>query len=271
MGAWKRAFPILAAAAASAAPAQGVDDAGNRMVPLAAVTRVTLTQAETRTPIHCNAQRNFCLRAWRDGETGPWFLDLHQRVPRGANVAPAGRIALPPGDDPQSITHSIWPHMIRESSGALLFGVQRYRRAGFSGGGASETHLVLLRQLPGEVEASEVLAVQTGYTAMVRACFTEEEYRSRGACHDEFILSGTVRLAPGAAAGRPALALSTAARSYPRGARQDSAETPRLRRSDLVWEPDPACSYRRDFRFDAAARRYAPDRPLPDCSTYALP
>ena len=65
--------------------------------------------------------------------------------------------------------------------------------------------------------------------------------------------------------------MTTAARSFPRGARTDESETRRFRRADLVWEPDPACSYRRSFAFDAASGHYAPDRPLPECSTYSLP
>lgn len=273
MGVIRLAVPALAllllAFPAIAQPSAG-DDSGNRLLPLRATGRVTPQQAETRSAVHCNAQRNFCLRAWREGERGPWFLDVHQRVPSGPNAVPVGRIALPPGDDPESVTHGVWPHLVREASGALIFGVERYRRAGFSGGGASETHLVLLRQLPGRVEASELLTVQTGYTAMIRACFTEQEYRSRGVCHDEFELTGAVGLGPRASAARPALTLAVNARSFPRGAREDSAERPRVPPRDRVWEADPVCSYRRTFAFDPASGRYAPDRPLPDCSTYSL-
>jgi hypothetical protein len=44
----------------------------------------------------------------------------------------------------------------------------------------------------------------------------------------------------------------------------DSRAAPRLRRADLVWAPDPDCSYRRLLAFDATAGRYLPDRPPPD-------
>jgi hypothetical protein len=33
---------------------------------------------------------------------------------------------------------------------------------------------------------------------------------------------------------------------------------------------DPLCSYRRSFTFDAAAGRYVPDAPLPDCGDYLV-
>ncbi len=270
--AWVRATltGIMALGAASAA-AQTADDAGNRAVPLPAVNRVSPEQEETLSALHCNAVRDFCLRAWREREGQPWFLDMHNRMPTGGNVAPVRRLSLPPGEEPDRETYRVWPQLIRETSGALLIGVERYRTAGFSGGGASETQLVLLRLTAATAEPVEVMTVRTGYTATIRACFTPQEYRHRGACHDEYVLSATVGLAPSAGNGRPRLTLSTAARSYPRGVRGEEIEGQRFRRADLVWERDPVCSYRRNFTFDAASGHYAPDRPLPECSTYQLP
>lgn len=261
----------LAATAAFAQPPAS-DAPGDRIESFPAIDRVSAEQAALRSAMHCVAERSFCLRAWREGDGGVWTLDIHDRAPLGANVAPARRFALPAGDNPDRETFNIWPHLVREASGALLIGVERYRTEGFSGGGAGETRLVLLRLESGAAEPVEVLTVQTGYSAMIRACFTEEEYRHRGACHDEYELVGTLGLTPAAAPGRPRLVLTTAARSFPRGARAEGEnERARIPRRDLVWERDPACSYRRSFAFDAASGRYLPDRPLPDCSTYALP
>lgn len=245
--------------------------ASSRMAPLAVVVPVSDEQAQTRSALLCNAERDLCLRAWRASDGADWTLDMHDRVPAGANVSPVHRFGLPAGDDPERETHGIWPHLIREPSGALLIGIERRRTAGFSGGGAGETQLILFRLTSRTSEPTEVLTVRTDYGAMIRACFTEEEYRSRGACHDEFEFSGTLGLAPGAAAERPSLTLATTARSFPRGARADSSETCRLRRSDLVWEPDPDCSYRRIFAFNPASGHYEPDRPLPECTSYQLP
>ena len=257
----------LGAAAASAQPAGG---SGARMVALLAMDRVTGEQAQSRSALHCTATRDFCLRAWRASEAGSWTLDIHYRPPTGANVAPARRIALPPDDHPGSGEHGVWPHLVREASGALLIGVERYRRTGFSGGGAGETELVLLRLETPAAAAAEVLALRAGYTAMIRACFSEADYRSGRPCHQELEFSGTLTLAPGAS-GRPSLALATTARVFPRGSLREGWETRPYRRANSVWETDPACSYRRVFAFNAASGRYEPDRPLPECSTYSLP
>lgn len=267
---WGRIGLALAATASFAQP-PAADGAGNRMVPLPAVDRVTAEQAQARSALHCTAERDFCLRAWRESANGSWTLDIHHRVPAGANVAPARRIALPRDEHPGSGEHSIWPHLVREASGALLIGVERYRRTGFSGGGAGETELVLLRLETPAAEPAELLTLRTGYTAMIRACFSEADYRSGRPCHQELAFSGRVTLAPSAVGGRSALAVATTARVFPRGSLQEGWETRPYRRANSVWETDPACSYRRLFAFNAASGRYEPDRPLPDCSTYSLP
>jgi hypothetical protein len=260
---------LLSAVAAHAQP-PAAGGAGNRMTPLPMLRSVSAEQAETLSALHCNRVGSLCLRAWREAEGGTWFVDVHNRVPTAANIVPVTRIALPPGEDPDRETHRIWPHVVEEASGALLFGVERYRTAGFSGGGASATRLLLFRLPTETVEASEVLSVQTGYTAMIRACFSEADYNSGRPCHQELELSGTVTLAPNAE-GRPRFVLVTAARVFPRGSLREGWESRPYRRADSVWERDPACSYRRIFAFSAASGRYAPDRPLPDCSTYSLP
>lgn len=259
--------PLLLAGA-SASPAQPA--AGDRMLPLAIVIPVSGEQARTLSALRCTPDRDVCLRAWRESDEGAWTLDVHDRVPTNANLAPARRVALPGNDYPGGEEITIWPHLIREASGAMLIGVESLGRTGFSGGGASQTDLVLLRLESASAEPVEVLTVQIGYSSMIRACFTEQDYRSRGACHDEYVLAGTVSLAPTAAGGRPQLTLATRSRSFPRGARREE-ERRRIPRRDLVWEADPACSYRRTFAFNAASGHYEPDTPLPECVTYQLP
>ena len=269
----RRSLTLGLALAASPLSAQSAtDDAGNRMTPLPIVGRVTPEEEESRSSLHCNAERDFCLRARRDGERGPWFLEIHDE-PSADRAAPGRRLPLPAGDDSENELFQIWPHLVPEASGAMLVGVERYRRAGFSGGGGSATTLLLLRLPPGGADVEEVLAVQTGYTATIRACFSQADYRRLGgdACHQQLELAATLTLEPGASAGRPRFAFAAASRSFPRGSRADSWEVRQVRRTDLVWEPDPACTYRRSFAFDAASGRYVPDQPLPDCSTYTLP
>jgi hypothetical protein len=265
------AMSAFLALGATGAGAQAPAATGGRMVALTTVDRVSGEQAETRSAVLCVPERYLCLRAWRESDGRAWTLDIYDRIPAGARVAPVRRIVLPPGDNPDRETFRIWPHLIRETSGAVLIGLERHRTAGFSGGGAGQTEVVLFRLEP-NAEPAEVLTVQTGYSSMIRACFSEAEYRRWGdACHDEYELTGRLSIASAAAPGRPRLALRTAARSFPRGARAEHSDRSGLRRSDLVWEPDPVCTYRRTFTFNAASGRYEPDRPLPDCSLYSLP
>ncbi len=271
MHAVRSLLALLLLAGAGGSPAQPVA-AGDRITPLAVVIPVSGEQARTLSALLCNLGRDFCLRAWRASDDAPWTLDIHDRVPNSANLSPARRMALPAGEDPQAEELGIWPHLIQEASGALLIGVERLRRAGFSGGGAGQTELVLFRLESAAAEPGEVLSVQTGYTSMIRACFSEAEYRRWGdACHDEYEFTGRLSLASAPASGRPRLVLRTTARSFPRGARAEQSDRTGLRRSDLVWEADPGCSYRRTFAFNAASGRYEPDRPLPECTTYQLP
>lgn len=262
---------ILLAASASPAQPPASDDAGNQLLPFAALSPISPEDEERFSPGHCDAARSFCIQARRAGESGPWTLLLHNGRPATPDAEPARRIPLPPGEDPDRESVAIWPHLIRETNGALLIGVERRRTAGFSGGGAGATQLLLFRLAAPDAEAVEVLNVQTRYSAMIRACFSERDYRSRGACHDEYELDGALVLAPETGNGRPRLVLTTAARSFRRGARGADSDNRRYRRADLVWEADPACSYRRLFTADPATGLYAPDSPLPDCSTYALP
>lgn len=262
---------LLLSPAAGLAQSSSTDNDGARMVPLTIATRVTDAQAETLSARHCTVERDICLRARRNRETGPWTLDIQEgEGPSAVTAAPDRSISLPAGQDAESEVYQIWPRIIHEATGAMLVGVERYRRAGFSGGGASETTLLLIR-VTGDGEPEQVLSVQNGYTAMVRACFTPQEYRRRGVCHDEYSLTGTLALAPRSFGGRPALSLAVSSRSFPRGARDDSSERARVPPADRIWEADPACSYRRTFAFDAATGRYAPDTPIPECDTYRLP
>lgn len=249
------------------------DNAGNRMMPLPAVGAVAPDQRDSRSGLHCNAARDFCLQAQRDGDTSDagWQLWLYDRVPTPTDQ-PLRQFPLPSSDDPAGESIAIWPHLVREASGATLIGVERYRRTGFSGGGAGQTDLVLLRLTPGAAEPVPVMTVQTGYTAMIRACFSEDDMRRlRDACHQQLEFEGTLTLAPDTATGAPRFDLNVASRVFPRGSLVDGWETRALTRQDRVWEPDPVCTYRRRFSPEAATGSYAPEEPLPDCSLYSLP
>ncbi|MGQ0588059.1 MAG: hypothetical protein ACT4N8_00825, partial [Sphingosinicella sp.] len=184
------ALALAGLLAASGAAAQVTDRAGNRMEPFAAVRAVAPEEAAARSALHCTAARDLCLEARRDGEEGPWFLWVHDRMPAGPAVEPARRIPVPETGESFGDEVAIWPHLVREASGATIVGAELYRRTGFSGGGAGETTLRLFAlSAPVGAEAAEpqvLLAIPYGYSAMIRACFGEEDMAARsGACHDE--------------------------------------------------------------------------------------
>ena len=193
--------------------------------------------------------------------------------PSGAErrAAPAAS-PCPPARTLDARRMTIWPHLVREASGALLIGVVRHPDRGLFRRRRE-------RDAPGPVPA----AARRGGS-------------DRGADRPDQLWGDDPRLllrGGVSAAAAPATTNMSCPDARPRAGRrfrpasprfgdgraQLSARRPRRARrkgaafvaADLVWERDPACSYRRSFAFDAASGRYAPDRPLPECSTYSLP
>lgn len=206
----------------------------------------------------CTADRGWCAELVRDGESR--LLEL-----RG----PDGTVRFAPPDrevgDP---IFELWPHLVREADGAIMVGLLAARRTGFSGGGAMATRLILVRLAPGAAEAEAVLTAPVQGSAMVRACFSEEDMRlRREACHDEYELEGTLAPAPDGG-----FLLAVRSRTYPGEVErwEDSADRPPLTRRDLVWAEHSTCSYRRTYRWSAAEGRYLPDAPLPDCGQFLV-
>ena len=257
--------PFLLMFAAVEQPA--ADPAGNSIEPLRAERQAPpASGAEPLPATVCTTARRWCATVRRDGESGPWALLIYPQG-RGARGEPV-RHRLEPGEE-EADEVSVWPFLVREADGALLVGIKYYRRTMYSGGGAGVERLQLLR-LAGDAVPVPVLETPIGASAMVRACFSEEDMRQRAeACHDEYEFNGSLTLDPATAAGRPRFILTARARTYPgRVSRdEDSAERPPLRRRDLIWWRDPACSYTRRFAPDGAGH-YAPDAPLPACSDY---
>jgi hypothetical protein len=217
----------------------------------------------------CTSERDWCAELVRDGES--WRLEL---IARGGANGAGRRIAFePPDRDVGEPFFALWPHLIREADGAVTIGLLASRRTGFSGGGAMATRLILVRVEPGASEATLVATLPVQGSAMIRACFSEEDMRQRRqACHDEYEFAGTLTLAPVAGGRYPWLLFVTRARTYPGEVTrwEDSAERPRLRRGDLVWANHAGCSYRRSFGFEPAAGRYVADSPLPDCGQFLV-
>ncbi len=68
----------------------------------------------------------------------------------------------------------------------------------------------------------------------------------------------------------PDVHLEVESTHYPRGVSRDrdSLAMPPLKKRDQVWETDKACTYKRDFHFDAGQNRYVTDKPLPDACSF---
>ncbi len=122
-----------------------------------------------------------------------------------------------------------------------------------------------------ELTDDDVLTVPWLGSAMIRACFSEQDIKQRaGACHDEYGFSAKLGLET-AAEGMPVLRYQTVATRFPAGVSrfEDSLAKGPLKKKDLRTEQDTACSYTRLFRF--AEGMFHPDQALPDCAGYTEP
>jgi hypothetical protein len=258
-------LPIaLAAAALPRAPAPGADAAGNRMAAFAPVTPPASADG-IPDPFarRCTADRRWC--AWlRADEGGIWQLEL------AAGAVPVRQIEIAGPHDEES-EFAIWPRIVIEAGGEVLVGIERTRSTGYSGGGARATGLVLVRAEPGAGPLRQVLEVPLRAMKEIRACFGPRDMRRRrDACSDRYELAGTLTLDPATNAGRPHFLFAARARTWPGRITADSDSTTArpLRRADLRWAVDPACTYRRRIAFDPGEGAYLPDRPLPACASY---
>ncbi|ATY31021.1 hypothetical protein [Sphingomonas psychrotolerans] len=236
--------------------------AGDRIVPLVS---------------HSGSSGQYCTADAR------WCLSLIEAQKEDGQVLPAVRpgnaaapTPTPPAEEAYSNeTHSLWPGLILLKNGGFLAGVETRTSTAYSGGGGSATELRLFRvSADGQAAAKPVLIVPIGASLLIRACFGENDMKKRrGACHDEYSFSASLGLAREAAAGLPIFSYVTTAHAFPRGVSrlEDSTAKSRLRKSDLVQERDPECSFSRKFRFDVAAGAYQPESQLPDCSAYTVP
>lgn len=186
----------------------------------------------------------------------------------GANVTAsfangASPIALPGEGE-------LWRVIVRSGETALV-GRTTIDSTPYSGGGAHAMHLTFYEV--GNGAAREVLRMPYAASAMIRACFDEDdEVQRAGACHDEYAFNTRISLDESASSGTPVIILETVAGSYPgRVTRSaDSLEQAPLTEADLVWARDEACSFRRTY-MRGPDGLYAPNEPLPSCSDYLEP
>lgn len=215
----------------------------------------------------CTSDRTWCATL-ADDEAGQPELRITAGPTRQSLPLPA--LSESGGFDTTS--RHLWPQLVSAGAGSYLVGVITEEHTAYSGGGAYASTLTLYRVGAGSGIAA-VLVVPWDSGSLIRACFSERDYRQRaGACHDEYTFTATLTAAGDRNGNEPPeLHYRTTATSFPgRVSRQaDSLAAGRLRRSDLVRVKNPECSFSRSFRFDRASRAYQPDRPLPaDCTDF---
>jgi hypothetical protein len=208
----------------------------------------------------------------------------------GGDASEAVLRVVSPGSAPASLplpefaaaeTVALWPMLIRgkDEGGAprYLVGVLSGQTSMYSGGGgsASQLHLLELGAAPGAARlGGEAIELPWDGSLMIRACFSEADMKDRmEACHDEYEFgAGLTAAATPDGAAFPMLSYRTVATAFPRTSRRsDDNSGTKLKRADLVRAEDPACTYDRVLRYDAATAHYELDRPLPDCSDYTVP
>ncbi|HDS1533814.1 hypothetical protein ACVMVB_18665 [Stenotrophomonas maltophilia] len=279
------ATPLLALAQSAILPQQR-DAAGNVMEPLGQV----LIASETGPSglYDCTRDGNWCVRVQPVSEEGdrPTMLEVLEKV-QGQGKPHSYRVSI---DVPQESELSLWPWIVRLAPGVgsdepvtdpqqrarqnvLVGGIVTFS-AMYSGGGADASTLQLarVRHLQDDIQVDDdVLTVPWLGSAMIRACFSEQDIKQRaGACHDEYGFSAKLALDT-VAGGMPVLRYQTVATRFPAGVSrfEDSLAKGPLKKKDLRSEQDPACTYTRLFHFREGM--FHPDQELPDCAGYTEP
>ncbi|OWY40304.1 hypothetical protein CEK28_06170 [Xenophilus sp. AP218F] len=249
----------------------GADKAGNAILPLAISYQGQPAVSEQA----CTPGKDFCVELVYQQDDAPPRLNLLRL--RGKDSDARFELAdLKTEAMPSRL--ALWPRLLAlgDAAQGVLVGVEENANAMYSGGGASASILRLLRVYPDGkgLALREALSLPVYGSALIRACFSDRDYRQRrGACHDEYEFSSRISLDKQVSSGFPRLVYQTRATSFPGHVSRtsDSLARGQLKKRDIVTVLDPACSFHRTLRFDAAAGVYAPDKPLPDCDQYLVP
>jgi hypothetical protein len=205
----------------------------------------------------CSDDRRWCVVP-PEAEDGTLYVDVGTK---GESYW-----SLPEGD---GSAYRLVPAIAPLKAGSALLLMEASRSVGYSGGGGDFKTWVVLHVAPDGAITPALRAPISG-SLMIRACFSDKDMEQRlDACHDEYEMTGTIALRDNGAA-MPSIRYVTGARFFPRTIRRgvDSLSLPPLKKEDLVWAADPACSYDRTFTWDQANGQYASSAPLPDCSEY---
>jgi hypothetical protein len=241
-------LPIVAAAAIGAAP------------PDRTITGFEPLKTTAASPELCTGDLMWCIGT--QGRRAPIVFERNGR--QVARWAPGA------ADADAGVELSALPALLRLHDDSVLVALRARTPMMYSGGGGEITALRLLRIKAGETPRM-VLSVPWKTDLMIRACFSDRDARRRaGACHDQYELEGGLTVTPPVGTAPPTLRYASAARYSPRGISRgvDSLTRPPLKKADLVWTDDPACTYSRTLRFDPASGTYRPDVPLPACDQY---
>ncbi len=229
-----------------------------------------LTQDPKGGELLCAGGRSWCATiSEREGEPRAVVISEGKRTLRIDLPASA------PAEGFDDRAYQLWPARIRfGSQGDYLIGVIDEHRTMYSGGGAHSGTLTLYHVTAADGSFRDVLSVPWDSGAMIRACFSEKDYRQRaGACHDEYDYSASLEVAGAGAGSPPPLRYRARATSYPgRVSRsEDSLAGKPLRKRDLVRAVDPECSFSRQLSYDAATGSYTMNQSLPACEDYLQP
>ncbi|MEN3747648.1 hypothetical protein TPR58_10745 [Sphingomonas sp. HF-S3] len=229
-------------------------------------------------PIPADPAAIVSLSARENGEActkdGRWCVSLVPARDGARPVVRAGATTRAPADQARKDDEdapSVWPRLVVLGDGRFLAGVQSELSTGYSGGGGNATRVKLYEVTVDRPGGRAILDQPIRASLTIRACFDEKDSAKRlDACHDEYGFSARLGLVPGGAGRLPILSYTTSAWAFPRGASRssDSTTRPPLRKTDLVRQADPKCSFTRRFTFDAGTGSYRPDQPFPACGDY---
>lgn len=237
-------------------PASNIDKAGNeiRKMSLIQVKIMSLdSPGSNKTSVQgCTNDRDFCFELNGSEDQDTPTLKITRVYGQESNTSfELSKLKY----DRDYLDLSIWPNSLQmaDAMQGLMIGIEGNYKTMYSGGGATSTKLHLFHLCPTSngLGIRETLVLPTRGSAMIRACFSERDYKQRrGACHDEYELTSKIQLDKNIASGFPKLIFQTHATSFP--PRQEDAE----------------CTFRRVFSFDNLKKTYKPNKALPICEGY---
>lgn len=227
-------------------------------------------------PKSCTEERDWCLKlVW---EENPEHTRYTVVINHGAVEA---EYDLP--DDLTEIgnvTFNFWQNPVAfqtiDNADALLFGIIGNASEGYSGGGASAHMMQLYRAEVGKGNSLIVTPLEDivpfGGSALIKACFSEEDMKlRRDMCHDDYMLSVTIKPTGAMQNGLPELLYVSQATVTPGFASRwednsDKARLKRMKPKDFKTRVDDRCSYTVKMRADPDRQRYALN--FRDCSEF---